>query len=64
MFHLWRELAKDHAGATMVTYSLIIALVGLAVGVGAAATGTSLEGLFYFVANTITVAVGLGGGST
>jgi len=64
MFQKWRELAKDDAGATAIEYGLIIFIIGIALGVAAAATGTSLESLINLVADTVRDATAAGAGAT
>ena len=44
---------KDDAGATAIEYALLAALIGLAIVAGATFLGTSLDGFFNSIGNTL-----------
>lgn len=48
-----RKLAGSEAGATMVEYGLMLALIAIVAMVGAAFLGTQANTLFSTVANTL-----------
>jgi pilus assembly protein Flp/PilA len=53
MKNLFTRFAKNESGATAIEYGLIATLIGIAIIVGATALGTSLNGLFQEVADTL-----------
>lgn len=56
-------LTSRERGATAVEYALIVALIALAIVVAVTALGGGLNTAFQNISNTISSAVGGGGGS-
>ena len=54
MNNLLRRFLQCESGATAIEYSLIASLIGVAIIVGAAALGTSLNSLFNSVSSSVT----------
>ena len=53
MTHLIKKIRGDNSGASAAEYALIIALIGLAILVGARALGTAINTNFISAATTI-----------
>jgi len=56
MFKLIRKLRRDEEGATAIEYGLIAALISVAAIVAMTALGTSLQGMFQSVSDSINTA--------
>jgi pilus assembly protein Flp/PilA len=54
MNNLLRRFLQCESGATAIEYGLIASLIGVAIIVGAAALGTSLNSLFNSVSSSVT----------
>jgi len=65
MFTTLRNVLNDESGATAIEYGLIAATVSVAALIALQALGTSLTGIFNFVAGILNGAVsaGTGGGA-
>ena len=53
MFALTTRFRRDDRGATATEYAMLIVFIALAVAVGAQVLGTSLNGLFQKVSDTL-----------
>ncbi len=57
MTHLLAEIWRDEAGATVIEYTMILALVFLAMITGVATLGESLSSIFSMVGGHVTTAI-------
>lgn len=55
-----REFFAREEGASAIEYSIIAALIAVVIVGGATALGTSIDGIFENIAETLTTAIGGG----